>query len=150
LDRGQLEGEQEETLSNRGMGTVVFSPLAGGLLTGKYNNGMPPDSRGATATEDWMIEQFSVHRIEKARELTILAKDMDVTLSALALAWVLKHPNVDSAIIGASKPSHVTENLKALEVVMTPELEEQIEAVLQNKPYNSTRTIVNPDDMPAL
>ena len=108
MDRQQLESEQEETLSNRGMGTVVFSPLAGGLLTGKYNNGMPPDSRGATATEDWMIEQFSEHRIEKARELTVIAEELGVTLSALALAWVLKHPNVDSAIIGASKPKQVT------------------------------------------
>lgn len=150
IDRGQLEGEQEATLSHRGMGTVVFSPLAGGLLTGKYNNGMPPDSRGATATEAWMIEQFSEHRIEKARELTVMAEELGVPLSALALAWVLNHPNVDSAIIGASKPSHVTENLKALDVVMTPELEERIEAVLQNKPYNSNRNIVNPDDIPAL
>jgi voltage-dependent potassium channel beta subunit len=147
MDRDQLESEQEETLSNRGMGTVVFSPLAGGLLTGKYNNGMPPDSRGATATEDWMIEMFSEHRIEKARDLTAIAEEMGVTLSALALAWVLKHPNVDSAIIGASKPAHVTENLKALDVVLTPEIETRIEDILQNKPYNSTRAIPNPDEI---
>ncbi len=147
LDRQQLESEQEEVLSQRGMGTVVFSPLAGGLLTGKYNNGMPPESRGATATEDWMIEQFSEHRIEKARDLTTIANEMGVTLSALALAWVLNHPNVDSAIIGATKAAQIVENVKALDISFTPEIEERIESILLNKPYNSNRNIANPDEI---
>jgi len=147
MDRDQLEGEQEAVLSQRGIGTVVFSPLAGGLLTGKYNNGMPPESRAATATEDWMIEQFSEHRIEKARDLTVIAEELGVTLSALALAWVLKHPNVDSAIIGASKPTQITENIKALDIDLTAEVEERIEGILQNKPYNSTRSIPDPAEV---
>jgi voltage-dependent potassium channel beta subunit len=147
LDRAQLESEQEEVLSNRGMGTVVFSPLAGGLLTGKYDKGMPKDSRAAKATEDWMKESFSEHRIEKARELGVLAKEIGVTLPALALAWVINHPNVDSAIIGASKPKQIVDNLKALDVALTPEIEERIEAVLQNKPYNSNRTIPDASEL---
>jgi voltage-dependent potassium channel beta subunit len=147
LDRDVLESDQEEVLSNRGMGTVVFSPLAGGLLTGKYNKSTPKDSRAAKATEDWMQESFSEHRVEKARELSALANDMGVTMPALALAWVLKHPNVDSAIIGASKPAQIAQNLKALDVNLTAEMEQRIEGVLQNKPYGSNRTIPDPDEV---
>lgn len=147
MDRQQVEGDIEGTLSERGIGAVVFSPLAGGLLTGKYNEGMPADSRGANATEDWMQEMFSEHRIEKARALTTLAQEIGTTLPALALAWVLQHPNVDSAIIGATKPAQITENLKALDVKITAEIDERIEAILQNKPQGSSRAVAGDHGM---
>jgi aryl-alcohol dehydrogenase-like predicted oxidoreductase len=150
LDRQILEGDLEDTLTELGIGTVVYSPLAGGVLTGKYNETVPEDSRAATHTEDWMQENFSPYRIEKARQITALAQSIGTTPSALALAWALRHPNVDSVITGASKPEHVMNNLKALEVTLTPEIEMQIEDILQNRPLDSSRVIVNPDEIPAL
>lgn len=149
LDRHVVEGDLETSLNEHGIGLVVWSPLAGGVLTGKYNNGVPEDSRAAKL--DWMRdEQLEEHRIDKARQLTALAQELDVAPAALALAWAMAHPNVDSVITGATKLSHVDSNLKALDIKITPEIEEKIEEILQNRPTNSQRHIVNPDDVPAL
>lgn len=150
LDRQTLEGDLEDALTEHGIGAVVFSPLAGGLLTGKYNESVPDDSRASKHTEDWMQENFSPYRVEKAREISSLANAIGTTPGALALAWALRHPNVDSVITGASKPEHVTDNLKALEVNLTPEIEMQIENILQNRPLDSSRILGVPDDVPAL
>ncbi|MCU0512620.1 MAG: aldo/keto reductase family protein [Anaerolineae bacterium] len=150
LDRYKLEEELEDLLTNRAMSTVVWSPLAGGLLTGKYNDGIPADTRFSRATEPWMIEQFAEHRVQTVRALSGLARSIGTTPAALALAWAIQHPNVDSAIIGATKPAHITENLKALDVVITPEVEAQIEAILQNRPAGSSRGQVAGDHVIAL
>jgi voltage-dependent potassium channel beta subunit len=147
LDRQKLEGEMEDFLSQHGIGAVVWSPLAGGLLTGKYNDGMPNESRGSKATEPWMQEMFSEHRIEKARQITHIAQSIGTSTAALALAWALRHPNVDSVIIGATKPEQIKENIKALELQLTPEIEQKIEDVLQNIPYGSSRAVAPLEEM---
>ncbi len=132
LDREQVEVEVEDVVAMHGIGLVVWSPLAQGVLTGKYNNGVPEDSR---ATQfDWMKEQLSEERLDKVRALTVVAERIGTTMGALALAWAMKHPSVSSVITGATKPSQVTENLKAFDVKITPELDAEIEGILNNKP----------------
>lgn len=149
LDRDGVEGKIESSINNHGIGLVVYSPLANGVLTGKYNDGIPEDSRAAKI--EWMREEaLAEHRLEKARGISKLADEMGITPAELALAWALAHPNVDSVITGATKVSHIESNVKALEVEITPDVEEKIEAILQNRPHHSQRHIANPDDMPAL
>jgi voltage-dependent potassium channel beta subunit len=150
LDREVVEGDLEAKLSEHAIGLVVWSPLAGGLLTGKYNEGVPADSRAANHHQEWMQESFSEFRVEKARALSSLAQEYGYEPTALALAWAMDHPNVDSVITGASKLSHVESNLKALDVVLTSDLEQKIEDILANRPYNSHRAISTPDELPAI
>ncbi len=138
LDREQVEGEVEETVHNNGIGLVVWSPLAGGLLTGKYNDGIPEGSR-ATKNE-WFQEHVTDEtRLEKVRALTDLANDLGVDMPALSLAWAMAHEDVSSVITGATKPAHVESNLKALEVDITDEVENRIEEILENRPEDSHR-----------
>lgn len=137
LDRQHGEGEMEYVCKQHGIGLVVWSPLAGGVLTGKYNDGIPEGSRATNY--EWFKNQISEGRIDKARQITALAQEMGTTPSALALAWALKNPIVDSVITGASRPEQVTENLKALDVRITDEIAQKIEDILQNKPEFSRR-----------
>ncbi len=134
LDRDVVEGSLEEAVKRRGMGLVVWSPLAGGILTGKYNDGIPADSRANDPEVGWFKEDLTEERLKRARGITGLANEMGIKPAALALAWTLKHPSVSSAITGATKLSHVDENIKALDVKITPEIDARIEAILQNKP----------------
>lgn len=150
LDRHAVEGGLEETLGKHGIGLVVWSPLAGGLLTGKYDKGIPGDSRAATHSEGFIQEGFSEYRLERARKISQLANMLEVKPAALALAWALKHHNVDSVITGATKPEHVLSNLEALQINLTAEIEQAIEDILGNKPVTSMRTIVHPDEIAAL
>ena len=138
LQRDQVEGELETAVTNHGIGLVVWSPLAQGVLTGKYNDGIPEGSRAAQ--HDWVRERLvTEENVEKARKITALAKEMGTTPARLALAWAMKHPNVSSVITGASRPEQVTENLGALEVTITDEIEQRIEDILQNRPEDSHR-----------
>jgi aryl-alcohol dehydrogenase-like predicted oxidoreductase len=133
LDRKQVEGEVEAAAAQNGIGLVVWSPLAQGLLTGKYNNGIPEDSRAGQL--NWEKDrQLTEERIDKVRKLTAFANDMGISMATLALAWALKNPVVSSVITGASRPEQVEQNLKALDVKITHEIDEQIEAILDNKP----------------
>lgn len=133
LDRTVVEGDLEDAVEEHGMGLVVWSPLAQGVLTGKYNDGIPQGSRAADI--EWVKNsQITEDRIEKARGITALAQEIGTTPGALAIAWVLSNPHVTSAITGASRPEQVAENLKALNVKITPEINERIEGILQNKP----------------
>lgn len=141
LDRTQVEGEVEETVHNNGMGLVVWSPLAGGMLTGKYNDGVPAGSRAETFGSDWFQQQVrDEQRLNAVRELTKFAEgELGTTPAALALAWALRHRDVSSVITGATKPSHVESNLKALDVVITDDVEARIETILGNRPADSHR-----------
>ena len=130
----QVEGEVEIVCARHGIGLVVFSPLAQGVLTGKYNDGIPDDSRAKNVDQAWFAKQIESGRIERVKKLTALANELSVTTSALALAWAMKHQNVSSVITGATKPEQVFENLKALDVKISPELDSRIEAILDNKP----------------
>jgi voltage-dependent potassium channel beta subunit len=134
LDREQVEGEVQDVCEKHGIGLVVFSPLAQGVLTGKYNEGIPDDSRAKNVDQAWFAKQIDSGRIERVKKLTTLANDLGVTPSALALAWAMKHKCVSSVITGATKPEQVFENLKALDVKLSGELDNRIEAILDNKP----------------
>lgn len=132
LDREQVEVDVEDVVAMHGIGLVVWSPLAQGVLTGKYNDGVPEASR-ATQFE-WMKDQLTDERLDKVRALTRVAQDAGTTPASLALAWAMKHPSVSSVITGASRPAQVVENLKALDVKITPEMDAEIERILDNKP----------------
>lgn len=150
LDRTQVEGSLEAKVSEAGIGLVVWSPIAGGLLSGKYSDGVPEGSRASLYNMEWMQDSFSPDRVAKAKAIADLAREFGYEPTALALAWAMDHPNVDSVITGATKVSHVESNLKALDVVLTQELEEKIEAILANRPVDSLRAISTPDELPAI
>lgn len=99
------------------MGTTVWSPLASGLLTGKYNDGIPEDSRGALKGYEWLQKGLTdPARLAVVRRLGVIAAELGVPLAQLAIAWCLKNPKVTTVITGASRVSQVHENMKALEV----------------------------------
>lgn len=135
--RERIEKEYLPLYRDLGYGTTIFSPLAFGLLTGKYNHGVPEGSRAALEGFDWLRDFVTdPGRIQKVKRLQTLAGDLGVQLSQLALAWLLKNPNVSTVITGASSAAQVHENMKSLDVVekLTPEVLECIEEILENKP----------------
>lgn len=138
--REKVEQEFLNLYKDFGLGTTTWSPLASGILTGKYNNGIPEGSRLSLKGYEWLKARIESEegkkRIEKTRKLTKIAEELGVTMAQLAIAWCLKNPNVSTVITGASRPEQVQQNMKALDVVphLTPEVMDKIEAVLQNKP----------------
>ncbi len=138
--RERFEKEYVRLYSLIGLGTTIFSPLASGLLTGKYNDGLPTDTRTSLPGYEWLRDRFEKPetqvKIEKVKQLVPIAAELDCSLAQLALAWCLKNPNVSTVITGASRASQVTENMKALAVApkLTDEVMARIEAILQNKP----------------
>jgi len=135
--RRRFEQEYDILYRELGYGTTTWSPLASGLLTGKYNAGVPADSRAALKGYEWIQGAvITPERIEKVKRLAPIAADLGASLAQLALAWCLRNPNVSTVITGASRPQQVVENMKALDLVpkLTDEVIERIEAVLGNKP----------------
>jgi len=137
--RDRFEAEYAPLYKLYNYGTTIWSPLYQGLLTGKYNDGVPADSRYGTISKD----QASIFdtpevkaQIEKVKKLTTIAEKLGGTVTSLALAWVIKNPHVSVAILGATKASQITENVKCLELY--PNLDEkvmgEIEEILGNKP----------------
>jgi voltage-dependent potassium channel beta subunit len=119
-------------LSERsGIGQVVFSPLAQGLLTGKYTSAsdIPEDSRAAKL--EWMRKGITEEKIAKVRELEKIAAELEVSVGNLALAWILRQPNVASALVGASRPEQVTENAKASGIELSEDIQTRIEETLK-------------------
>ncbi len=135
LDR-HIEPEIMPTAAKYGIGLTVFSPLAQGILTGKYNAGIPEDSRAARY--DWLREQLTNDVLAKVRQLTDLAHDLGITMSQLALAWVLRRPEISSAIIGASRPEQVEENIKAADITLSEDVLARIEEILGNGEQGAT------------
>jgi voltage-dependent potassium channel beta subunit len=141
--RERFEVEYDPLFRQHGYGTTIWSPLASGLLTGKYNDGIPEDSRFATnkaffenTVKELKSEQGQA-KIEKVRKLTAIAERLgNYKVSQLALAWAAKNPNVSTVILGATKVDQLVENIKSLELLdkLTPEVLEEIEGVLDNKP----------------
>ena len=119
------------------MGTTIWSPLASGLLSGKYNHQFPEDTRLGIDGLEWLKEKnITIEKIEVTKKLTALANEMDLSLPIMSLAWCLKNPNVSTVILGASKETQLIENLNALDAQekLTMEVLERIETILGNKP----------------
>ncbi len=115
FERDKMENEYTQIFKNPGMGTTIWSPLASGLLTGKYNKGIPKDSRMAIEGFDWLKDRWIMdEKIEKVKKLGKLAKTLNTPLSNLAIAWCIKNTNVTTAILGATKKEQLLENLQAI------------------------------------
>ncbi len=138
--RERVEKEYARLYTEIGLGTTIWSPLASGLLTGKYNQGIPAGSRVTLPGYEWLRQRFESEearrRLEKIKQLRPTADELGCSMPQLALAWCLKNPDVSTVITGASKPEQVVENMKALAVVekLTPDVMDRIEAILDNKP----------------
>lgn len=139
LVRDRFENEYAPLYKLYNYGTTVWSPLYQGILTGKYNSGIPSDSRYATISKsgaDKFETEETKAQIEKVRKLTPIAEKLGGSMAALALAWVIKNPHVSVAILGATKASQITENIKSLELLpkLTDDVMKEIEDILDNKP----------------
>jgi len=133
LQRTRVEEEYARLFDETGYGATIWSPLASGLLTGKYRDGIPEDSRGALAGYDWLAAQLSDDAaIAKVEKLRPIAEELDCSIAQLSLAWCAENPNVSTVITGASRPSQVVENFEALEVIsrLDEELVARIEAAV--------------------
>jgi voltage-dependent potassium channel beta subunit len=142
LHRERFEQEYKP-LYAKGLGTTIWSPLASGLLTGKYMSETPKDTRIFRPGMEWLKERITGPEAqashEKVKRLKQIADEIGVPLNRMAIAWVLKNPNVSTAILGASRAEQLGDNLKSLEVVplLTDEVMQKIEAALQSKTVNS-------------
>jgi len=127
LHRRRVEEEYAPLYAGMGLGITAWSPLASGLLTGKYRNGIPADSRGALPGYAFLREQLTDPRSNAiVAELEELAREVGCPLSQLAIAWCLKNPNVSTVLLGASRPEQLEQNLGALAVV--PRLDDELMA----------------------
>lgn len=131
LVRDRVEKEILAVTEPRGIGLVVFSPLAMGMLTGKYDQGIPEDSR--FAREDWAARRFiNDANADRVRRLKSVSDELGVNRAQLALAWTLRQPGVSSAIIGATRPSQVIDNAGAADIQLTPEIIGWIDQILSD------------------
>ncbi|MCC5973609.1 MAG: aldo/keto reductase [Rubellimicrobium sp.] len=140
FERAKVEGDYAPLYGTVGLGTTIWSPLASGLLTGKYNDGLPDDSRAALPGYEWLREMIESaegrDRIEKVKQLAKVADGAGLPIHHMALLWCLANSNVSTVILGASRVEQLTDNLAALEVraKLTPDVMDAIEAIVQNKP----------------
>ena len=128
LAREKFEGDLSVAIDHCGLGTTTWSPLASGLLSGKYNDGMPEGTRMTLSGMEWLQSGLTPERIEKVRAFTLIAQERRCTPSQLALAWCLKNPRVTSVIMGATKMSQLEDNLGALDVLES--LDDEVMATL--------------------
>jgi len=136
FERNRFSREYERVYKEYGYGATTFSPLSSGLLTGKYSQGIPADSRGALEGFDWLHDQLTDKgKLAKVQALEPIAKELNCTLSQLALAWCLKNPFVSTVITGASRVEQVHENMKAANVApkLTPEILERVDGIFEVK-----------------
>jgi voltage-dependent potassium channel beta subunit len=140
LHRDRVEKEYARLYKELGLGTTIWSPLASGLLTGKYDDTCPPDTRVNQPGMEWLREELTgeagAENRDRVRRLKPIADTLGCTRAQLAIAWCLRNPHVSTVITGASRPEQVEENLAALQVVdkLTPDVIEQIERILANRP----------------
>lgn len=138
--RDRVEREYSSLYRDIGLGTTIWSPLASGILTGKYAEGIPEGSRLSLPSYDWLRKRImsadGQAKIAKTKKLTPIADELGATLSQLALAWCLRNPNVSTVITGASNAAQVDENMAALDIVpkLTDEIMQRIEDILDNRP----------------
>ena len=140
FERERVETEYRPLYRDFKLGLTTWSPLYSGLLSGKYNDGIPEDSRINTPGYEWLRERFESEegqkQLETVRKLASVADDLGCSMAQLALAWCLKNPDVSTVITGSSKAEQVTQNMEALNVVdkLSDEVMNRIEEVLDNKP----------------
>ncbi len=137
LHREKMEKEFLPLFRDFKLGTTIWSPLASGILSGKYNDGIPEGSRLSLKDYQWLWDRFQeISWKERSKKLAALADKLGITQAQLALAWALKNPNVSTVITGASKVEQLSQNLKALDAVklLTDDVMQEIEDILQNKP----------------
>ena len=137
LERKRVDADLKPLFEKFGLGTTIFSPLAQGVLTGKYNDGVPEDSRIGRQPKEHQSKMLNEATLGKVRQLTEIAEgELNCTTSQLALAWTLKNPNVSTALTGATRPEQIHDNVRAVEVAkrIDDPLWERIEAILDNHP----------------
>ena len=137
IERAKMENEYLEIFKNLGMGTTIWSPLASGLLTGKYNDGIPEGSRFQLEGFEWLRDRLLMQdSIKKVQQLGAIAKALKVSTASLSIAWCIKNPNVSTAILGATNKAQLVDNLTAIDTaaLLTPEIMEQIEGIVETKP----------------
>lgn len=135
--RSKLEAEFLHLFKHHGLGTTIWSPLGSGLLSGKYLDGFPEDTRLGIDGMDWLKDRvIREEKLEKVRKVKKIADDLGVSLVKFSLAWCLKNPNVSTVILGASKVNQLKENLESPDVVplLSDDVMETVEAIIQNKP----------------
>jgi voltage-dependent potassium channel beta subunit len=137
MERQKMENEYLMVFRTVGLGTTIWSPLAAGLLSGKYNQGIPDDSRFALEGFDWLKNRWMTEdKLQKVRSLKTIADELGTSQATMAIAWCIVNPDVTTAILGASRKEQLLENLKALDVAprLTPEVMQRIEDIMQTKP----------------
>ncbi|MDH3627720.1 MAG: aldo/keto reductase [Acidobacteriota bacterium] len=140
LHRDRVEREYHRLYDGVGLGTTIWSPLASGILTGKYAAGIPDDSRMALPDYQWLREQLETEegrrKIQTAIDLNPIANDLGISMPQLAIAWCLRNPNVSTVILGASRVEQLRHNLQTLEIVdkLDDEVMDRVETVLKNRP----------------
>lgn len=140
LERNKLEKEYLLLFKEHGLGTTIWSPLASGLLSGKYTAGAAKDTRLDMKGMEWLKEAvLAEDKLEKAKKLQGLADGLNIPLAKLSLAWCLKNPNVSTVILGASKAEQLKENLTTIDILplLTDDVMENIEAIVKTKPVQS-------------
>jgi voltage-dependent potassium channel beta subunit len=129
--RTHVENELAPLCSEYGIGLTTYSPLSSGVLTGKYNEGIPEDSRAAMQDMGWMHSRITPDAIEKVKQLTQIAQEIGATTAQLAIAWLLRRNDVSSVITGATRPEQLDENLAASEFisVLSDEVLDKIDSI---------------------
>jgi voltage-dependent potassium channel beta subunit len=136
LVREKVEKEFAPLYKELGYGTTIWSPLASGILTGKYNDGIPDDSRMALKGYGWLKKELTEDKIKTVRQLKSVSDELGISLPQMAIAWCLKNPNVSTVITGASRVEQVHQNMKALDAIsmLTKDVIGRIDGILGNKP----------------
>jgi voltage-dependent potassium channel beta subunit len=137
--RHKVEVEFNQIFKTVGLGTTIWSPLASGVLSGKYNDKFPSDTRLGMEGLDWLKEKnITLDRIEKVQKLAKLSQKIGVSLPVLSISWCLFNKNVSTVILGASKEEQLKENLKAIDysTIITEEIYQEVEKIIDNKPVH--------------
>ncbi|KAK3513297.1 hypothetical protein QTP70_009784 [Hemibagrus guttatus] len=142
FQRDKVEVQLPELYHKIGVGVVSWSPLACGIITGKYENGVPESSRAAMKSYQWLkdkvVSEDGRKQQAKLKELSHIAEKLSCTLPQLAVAWCLRNEGVSSVLLGSSNPAQLTENLGAIQVLpkITPHIASEIDKILGNRPHN--------------
>lgn len=137
FNRVKMEREYLQIFRNIGLGTTIWSPLASGLLTGKYNKGIPADSRLGLPGFEWLKErQYVQDRLDRVAKLEQVAKELHTSLAVFSIAWCIRNPHVTTAILGATREEQLSENLKALDIypLLTLDIMEAVDQILGTAP----------------